>query len=71
MIGRVAKQPRLCLWYSQLRGHSSLLFWLSVEVVRRETLGNDLDQRTSPTVAGAMPLIPLLSSVSIGSCTAC
>jgi hypothetical protein len=25
-IGRVAKRSRVCLWYSQLRGHSSLLF---------------------------------------------
>ncbi|MCQ4334815.1 BREX-1 system adenine-specific DNA-methyltransferase PglX, partial [Natronomonas sp. F2-12] len=26
-LGRVAKRSRVCLWCSQLRGHSSLLFW--------------------------------------------
>uniref|UniRef100_UPI002404A9EF ATP-dependent nuclease n=1 Tax=Haloarcula laminariae TaxID=2961577 RepID=UPI002404A9EF len=26
-FGRVAKRSRVCLWCSQLRGHSSLLFW--------------------------------------------
>jgi hypothetical protein len=26
LFGRVAKRSRVCLWYSQLRNHSSLLF---------------------------------------------
>jgi len=33
LIGRVSS--RVCLWCSQLRGHSSLLFWLITGAVRR------------------------------------
>jgi len=70
-MGRVAKRSRVCLWCSQLRGHNSFLFWWIAGAVRQGTIGSTLDQRTSPTEAGVSPLIPLLSSASTGSCSAC
>jgi len=63
-FGRVAKRSRVCLWCSQLRGHSSLLFWSIAGAVRRGTIGSALDQRTSPAEAGVSPLILPLSSAS-------
>ncbi len=71
VFGRVAKRSRVCLWCSQLRGHSSLLFWSIAGAVRQGTTGSTLDRRTSPAEAGVSPLIPPLSSASTGSCSAC
>jgi len=56
-IGRVAKSSRVCLWYSQLRGHSSLLFWLIAGPIRRGIAGSEMDQRISRAEAGATPLV--------------
>src|SRR6056297_2637483 len=52
-FGRVAKRSRVCLWCSQLRAHSSLLFWWIGGAVRRGTTGSTLDRRTSPAEVGA------------------
>ncbi|CAM3023148.1 hypothetical protein HASA104033_12115 [Halobacterium salinarum] len=70
-FGRVAKRSRVCLWCSQLRGHSSLLFWSIAGAIRRGTTGSTLGRRTSPAEAGVSPLIPPLSSASTGSYSAC
>lgn len=55
--GRVANPFRVCLWCSQLRGHSSPFSWSVAGAGPRGTIHSALGRHTSPAEVGVSSLI--------------